>query len=74
MDKTIPHRSLILALEAAGSQSALGRIVGKTQQGVSYWLKAGSPLSGDDCVRVEKATGVSRRVLRPDLFEEGANQ
>lgn len=56
------------ALEAAGGPSNLARLLGITQPSVSNWTEV--PL--DRLLAVEKVTGVSRRVLRPDLFRKAA--
>lgn len=53
------------AIEAAGSISALARKLNIKRQAVSQWTAI--PL--ERVVEVEKATGVSRRELRPDFWE-----
>ena len=57
------------AVRKAGSQSAFGRIVGKTQSSVRQWLLAGQMPADDGLVLVvERETGVSRHELRPDIY------
>lgn len=52
------------AIRAAGSMSALAQSLGITVQSVAQWRAV--PL--ERVVEVERATGVSRVVLRPDFF------
>jgi DNA-binding transcriptional regulator YdaS (Cro superfamily) len=61
------------AIEKAGSQKRLAEMIGASQSHVWYWLersKKGVP--AEYCVAIEKATGVSRGELRPDLFTSEA--
>ena len=59
--------ALALAVRAAGSQSAFGRLVDKRQSTVREWLKA-DRLPGEYVLRIEAATGISKERLRPDLY------
>ncbi len=52
------------AIRAAGSVSELARRIGISQPSVSNWDR----IPADRVLSVESATGVSRAVLRPDLF------
>jgi TorA maturation chaperone TorD len=52
------------AIKAAGSVSELARRIGISQPSVSSWDR----VPAERVVSVESATGVSRAVLRPDLF------
>lgn len=53
------------AKEAAGGPSALAKAIGKvTSQAVSQWSKV--PVGR--VLDVERATGVSRHELRPDIY------
>lgn len=54
------------AIEAAGGVSALARAIGVAQPSVSNWTR----IPSDRVVSVEKATGVPRHLLRPDLYAE----
>jgi DNA-binding transcriptional regulator YdaS (Cro superfamily) len=58
------------AVRIAGSQSAMGRLVGKSQATVHERLKLGKPCWPESVLIVENATGVSRHRLRPDIFGE----
>lgn len=53
------------AIEAAGGPAALARAIGGlTSQAVSQWKKC----PGERALEVERITGISRHVLRPDIF------
>jgi TorA maturation chaperone TorD len=60
------EHGLIQAIEAAGGVAALARAVGVSQPAVSAWDRVPS----DRIAAVELASGVSRDILRPDLFAE----
>lgn len=55
------------AVDKAGSTYKLGEIVGKGQSTVSAWLKRGAA-APESVLFIEKATGISRHDLRPDVF------
>ncbi|WP_242148887.1 transcriptional regulator [Sphingomonas sp. BAUL-RG-20F-R05-02] len=57
---------LALAVRKAGSQSAFGRLLGKSQSTVREWLKRELP--PEFVLKVEAQTGVSRHDLRPDIY------
>ncbi|MBD1555216.1 transcriptional regulator [Pseudomonas typographi] len=54
------------AILAAGSGKALAQLLGVTPMAVSYWKVRGVPAR--QALPIEKATGVSRHELRPDLY------
>ena len=54
------------AIQAAGGVSKLARRVGVSQPSVSNWDK----VPAERVLVVEAATGVDRKVLRPDLYQE----
>lgn len=54
------------AIRAAGGVSELARQLGISQPSVSNWDR----IPAERVLTVEAATGVSRKVLRPDLYEE----
>lgn len=59
------------AVEKAGGQSALARLIGAPvkQAHVWYWLKsANGTVPAEYCIAIENGTGVSRHDLRPDVF------
>ncbi len=55
------------AIEIAGSARALAKILNVTPMAVSQWKDRGVP--AERAVSIEQATGVSRKLLRPDIFE-----
>src|ERR1044072_3598833 len=54
------------AIQAAGGVSKLARRVGVSQPSVSNWDK----VPAERVLAVEAVTGVDRKVLRPDLYQE----
>ncbi|MNJ57919.1 hypothetical protein D3C77_535300 [compost metagenome] len=54
------------AIHAAGSGKALAELLGVTPMAVSYWKARGVPAK--QALPIEKATGVSRHELRPDIY------
>lgn len=55
------------AVKIAGSQTALAAMIGKTQGHISKWLERGY-IPPDAVLAIERATGISRHELRPDLY------
>lgn len=55
------------AVRLVGSQSALARSVNVTPQAVQQWVESGR-VSHKKVIDVERATGVHRTELRPDLY------
>lgn len=60
--------ALEAAIETLGSQSALARLLGVSQPSVSDWVRRAGRLPPEHVLSVEAATGVSRHVLRPDIY------
>lgn len=57
------------AIEAAGGQEPLAKIIGCTQQNISAWRVQGW-VPVEHVIAVEQATGVSReRLVKPKLLE-----
>ena len=54
------------AIQAAGGVSKLARRVGVSQPSISNWDK----VPAERVLVVEAATGIDRKVLRPDLYQE----
>ena len=66
-ENTVVNSAIADAVLAAGSQSALARAVGVSPQAVQQWVDSGRvPLRR--VLYVERATGVSRTRLRPDIY------
>lgn len=68
MRESPPFVALKAAIAAAGSQRALSKVVGVTQQAISGWVARGNHLPAEHVLTVEAATGVSRHDLRPDIY------
>ena len=62
-----------LAIQAAGSQKELGELLGITQQAVAKWADAGA-IPPRRVLDVERATGISRHQLAPEVFGEAVEQ
>lgn len=65
---------LSLAIRAAGSQSAFGRLIGKRQSVIFGWLRDARPLPAEHVLVIEEATGISRHDLRPDIYPRNEAQ
>lgn len=59
--------ALTQAIEIAGGQSALARAIGKSQGHISVWLRR-RYIPAEIVLPIERATGVSRHLLRPDIY------
>lgn len=72
--RTTPFDAFLRAVQMAGGQTAFAAIVGCTQGNIWQLLQKQSPLSAQYVIAAEKATGVSRHDLRPDIYprEEAA--
>jgi DNA-binding transcriptional regulator YdaS (Cro superfamily) len=63
-----PFEALKLAVKLAHGQSGLGRICGVGQPAVWKWLQSSKRLPAEHVLPVEAETGVSRHLLRPDIY------
>lgn len=61
------------AIKIAGSQVALAKAIGTQQQNVSYWLRIGRP-SAEAAVAIDEVTGITRKQLRPDLYDGSSSK
>ncbi|WP_132910251.1 YdaS family helix-turn-helix protein [Sphingomonas sp. BK235] len=68
MDDATPQEALREAVERAGGQSATARLVGVSQTAVWKWITEAKVLPAEHVLAVERATGVSRHLLRPDIY------
>lgn len=59
--------SVQVAIDAAGGQAALARMIGIKRVSVHQWKTRGV-IPAERVLAVEQATGVPRHVLRPDLY------
>ncbi|MEO1830019.1 MAG: YdaS family helix-turn-helix protein [Pseudomonas sp.] len=55
------------AVEKAGSQAELARLLGVSSQAVNKMLAA-KRVPAERVLKIEEVTGVSRHELRPDLY------
>lgn len=60
--------SVAIACRAAEGQASLARALGIRQSTVSSWLRRGNELPAKFVIPVERAYGISRHDLRPDLY------
>lgn len=60
-------RGLLTAIQAAGGQSELARRVKLTRGAIHRWKLRGK-IPAERVLAVEYSTGVSRCLLRPDLY------
>src|SRR5215831_2247167 len=70
MEVHVRDAGLNLAVEAAGGVVQLARKIGIAQPSVSNWNR----VPAERVIAVEAATGVSRKLLRPDLYSELATE
>lgn len=56
---------LAMAIARAGGVGALARLLGLAQPTISCWKR----VPPHRVIEVEGATGISRRILRPDLYD-----
>ncbi|MBP6018774.1 MAG: helix-turn-helix domain-containing protein [Burkholderiaceae bacterium] len=64
------YPALQRAISIAGSQAALGRLLGKSQPLIHKWLGSPNPLRPEHCLSIERAVGVTRQDLRPDDWRQ----
>jgi DNA-binding transcriptional regulator YdaS (Cro superfamily) len=63
-----PQQAFNEALNRAGSQAALASVIGKKQPAISKRLNGSCRAEPDEAVAIERKLGVSRHLLRPDIF------
>ncbi|WP_229979264.1 transcriptional regulator [Stenotrophomonas lactitubi] len=57
------------AVERTGTgQAGLARLLGVSPQAVNQWVNGNRPVPSRHVLAIERATGVSRHELRPDVF------
>ncbi len=66
--KRTPYEALLLAIDKAGSQAEIARIAGVSTTAVWKWVQSSKRVPAEFVLKVEKATGVSRYDLRPDIY------
>ena len=70
-DNLTPFKALDLAVTRTGSQAAMAKLCDVSQPAVWKWLKESKQLPAEHVLTVERATGVSREMLRPDIYPPG---
>jgi len=65
---TTPFEALQAAVNKAGSQSELARLVGISSTAVWKWVQSSKRVPPEFVLAVEEATGISRHDLRPDIY------
>lgn len=68
-----PNPALVRAVDAAGSQAKLAKLLGVAQPSVWRWVRCGKALPAEHVLKVEQAYGISRHDLRPDLYPRTAS-
>lgn len=66
--KPTPFEALMMAVEIAGSLSALARKCDVSTTAVWKWVQSAKRVSTEYVLLVEAATGISRHLLRPDIY------
>lgn len=68
VDTYTPNEALNLAVDKLGSQSELARICHVSRTAVWKWTQSSKRLPAEHVLTVEAETGISRHVLRPDIY------
>ena len=65
------HPEIALAIQIVGKQAVLAQKIGCAQQTVSKMLNRSGPVSAENALRIDRATGglVPKWRLRPDLWQ-----
>lgn len=61
--------ALCIKINSIGSQKQFAEMIGTHQSQVSRWLY-GAPIKAEKVIEIESLCGISREILRPDLFEK----
>ena len=56
------------AVDVAGGQAALARMLGVNRSTVNSWVKKRNRVTAETAKKIEVITGIKREDLRPDLF------
>jgi DNA-binding transcriptional regulator YdaS (Cro superfamily) len=68
VDKLTPYEALSTAIDRLGSQAELARICEVSSTAAWKWMQSSKRLPAEYVLRVEAATGISRHLLRPDIY------
>lgn len=63
-----PYEALKIAITRSNTQESMAKVCRVSQGSVSKWLNQTKRLPAEHVLKVEKATGVSRHDLRPDIY------
>ena len=63
--QTVQHKTITMAIEKAGGMRPLARAIGINYQAIQNWRDR---IPAERVLDVERATGISREILRPDMF------
>jgi DNA-binding transcriptional regulator YdaS (Cro superfamily) len=66
--KTTPFEAFVTAVEIAGGQTKFAALCGCTQGNIWQLLNNKSPLPARYVIAAEAGTGISRHILRPDIY------
>ena len=60
------------AVDIAGGQSSLGRMIGRDQKAIWAWINTTQKVPAEDVLRIEEALDnkISRHELRPDIYPQ----
>ena len=56
------------AVDVAGGQAALARMLGVSRSTVNSWVKKRNRVTAETAKKIEVITSIKREDLRPDLF------
>jgi DNA-binding transcriptional regulator YdaS (Cro superfamily) len=56
------------AINKIGTQTKLAKLIGVRQSNISNWLYRDKKIPAEHVLAIEKVTGISRHVLRPDIY------
>lgn len=68
MEQEKPNGLALALRHFGGNQTQLSKAIGLSQQVISYRFRNGMDLPAESVLATEKATGISRHELRPDLY------
>ena len=66
--RAMNESAIAAAVRISGGQASLARAANVSPALVYQWLTGRRPVAAHHCRKIEAATGVSCRVLRPDVF------
>jgi len=64
----------MVAVRLAGSQAELAKVTGVTRSAVYYWVKRNVCPSPQAILRIEKAYGIPKEDLLPEVFAPDRGQ